>query len=147
MTALVEREGACLPLDGRVVRLGSDCVLCCFRLPTSMPIPLAVVSPADIELLTWAFAGMTAPGRQPTCLLLVRPHSAVAANALANGTDLVLRTHFRDLAITTGPAEAAEGLSTDERAVMARAVLSSTAVHWTPSLGNSAVGTHGASAR
>ncbi len=127
MTALIAREGSCSLLAGRTSRIGSDWVFCSFRLPTSMPIPLAVISPVDVELATWAFTGMRAPAHQPTCLLLVRPHSAAAATAIANGTELVLRTHFRDIAIATGPAEGASHLSSGERAVAARAVLSSIA--------------------
>ena len=125
MTAFGEREPSPSSAGGRVFRLGADWAVCSFRLPTSMPIPLAVLSPAEIDLSTWAFAGMKAPTHRPTCLLLVQVRHAAASAALANGTRLVVRTHFHDLAISMRPQEAFDGLPSDERSLMARAVLSS----------------------
>lgn len=120
----IERDGFSTECDGRAFRLGADWALCSFRLPTSMPIPLAVVVPDGVALETWAFSGLDAQADRPTCLLLLRLQDAAARNALAHGTRLVVATHFHALAVTTGPAEPADRLPPDDRTVMARAVLS-----------------------
>lgn len=124
MTTSVERDSLSSCYDGRVFRLGPDWALCSFRLSTSMPIPLALVAPGDIALETWAFTGMAARADRPTCLLLMRVQGAVARIAMEQGTHLVVDTHFHPIAVTTGPAETADGLPPGDRAVMARAVLS-----------------------
>lgn len=126
MTASVAREGrsSSPTLDGRTIRLGPSWYLCRHRLPTAMPIPLAVASPGDVDLATWAFAGMKAPSREPTCLLLLRPNGIAPETALERGTRLVVATHFHDIAVSSGPAEAPEALEATERAVIAQAVLS-----------------------
>lgn len=125
MTASFDREGASTRCDARIFRFGSDWVLCSFRLPTSMPIPLAVVAPGDVTLETWAFAGMTAREKRSTGLLLLRTRGDAAGTALARGTRLVVATHFHPITLATGPAEPAGTLSPGDAAVMARAVLSS----------------------
>ena len=124
MTASVDQDGLSSCGDGRVFLLGPDWALCSFLLPTSMPIPLAVVEPAGMVLETWAFTGMTARASRPTCLLLVRTQVAEARIALERGTRFVVATHFHVVAVTTGPAEPAEDLPPVDRALMARAVLS-----------------------
>lgn len=126
MTASVAREGrsSSPSLDGRTIRLGPGWYLCSHRLPTAMPIPLAVAAPGDVDLATWAFAGMKAPSREPACLLLLRPNGAAAETALERGTRLVVATHFHDIAVSSGPAQAPEALAAAERAVIAQAVLS-----------------------
>lgn len=126
MTASVAREGrsSSPTLDGRTIRLGPGWYLCSHRLPTAMPIPLAVVAPGDVDLATWAFAGMKAPSREPACLLLLRPNGTAAETALERGTRLVVATHFHDIAVSSGPAQAPEALAAAERAVIAQAVLS-----------------------
>ena len=125
MTVSFDREGASIRCNARIFRLGSDWALCSFRLPTSMPFPLAVVAPGDVTLETWAFAGMTAREKRPTGLLLLRTRSDAAEKALARGTRLVVATHFHPITLETGPAEPAGMLSPGDAALMARAVLSS----------------------
>lgn len=125
MTASFDREGPSTRCNARIFRLGSDWVLCSFRLPTSMPIPLAVVAPADITLETWAFAGMSTREKPPTGLLLLRMRGDAAETVLARGTRLVVATHFHPITLAIGPADPAGTLTLGDAAVMARAVLSS----------------------
>lgn len=124
MPASVERDSPALRFKGRVFWLGPNWVVCSFRLPTSMPIPLEVVAPSDISLETWAFRGMAAQADRQVCLLLLRAHGGAARSALAHGMLLVVATHFHPVAIATDPAEAADGLPLGDRTVMAQAILS-----------------------
>ncbi|WP_375462387.1 hypothetical protein [uncultured Methylobacterium sp.] len=124
MARSVEDEGRAPGIDGRTIRLGPGWYLCKFRLPTAMPIPLGIARPEHLDLVTWAFAGMSAAASRPTCLLVARPRGREAEAALEGGGALVVATHFRDLHVSSSPARPPDELPPDERAVLARAVLS-----------------------
>ena len=125
MTASFDHKDSSTRCNARIYRFGSDWVICSFRLPTSMPIPLEVVAPGDVTLETWAFAGMNARKKRPTGLLLLHTRGDAAETVLARGTRLVVATHFHPITLATGPAEPEGTLSPGDAAVMARAVLSS----------------------
>ncbi|MCK2056373.1 hypothetical protein [Methylobacterium sp. 37f] len=124
MTASVKPKRSSNTCEGRLFDFGSDWVLCSFRLPTSMPIPLAVVAPSNISLETWAFTGMTSRANRPICLMLLRVEDAEARASLAREMRLVVATHFHLITVATTPTEPADGIDLNDQKVMAEAVLS-----------------------
>lgn len=114
--------GRMISSSGRTIRLGPDWYLCRLALPTSLPIPLGIEEPHGLDLVTWAFSGVTAAAADPACLLILRPRDAAARSALDSGTRLVVATHFRAMAVVLPAAEPAETLSQADRHTVARAI-------------------------
>lgn len=111
-------------VQGRTRRLGTAWYLCTFPLPTSLPIPLGIASPSGLALVTWAFSRLTPDDAGPAGLLIVAPRDAAGRAALEAGTRLVVATHFRDMPVLCGAAEAEATIRPDDLDAVAKAVVS-----------------------
>lgn len=95
------------------------------RLPMggSCAIPLAVTAPANVTLLSWAFAEFNMrPSTNPVCLMVL---GGQAAEHLTPGGVIAVRTHIRDLRIAL--AETPVPLSESELAIIAKLLLAALA--------------------
>jgi len=108
-------------VPGRLFSAGPGSAVLSVALPTSLPIPLGATTPG-LDLVTWAFAGLApddAAGPRALLVLAARDGAGLHGN-----TTIGLATHYRDYAVSIeAPAPLAE-LPADDRAVLARALLS-----------------------
>lgn len=110
----------------RLVHAGGRVFVLDLPLPTSLPIPLGVSAPAEIALLTWAFAGLAVDDPSGPRGLLVLAADDAAQNMLCEGQgNIAVATHFRDLDVALSGLSPIDALSQEDRALLTRAVLSS----------------------
>lgn len=106
-------------LAARLFAAGPGVWVCRYPVATDLPIPLAVIAPAGVDLLTWAFAGFGADDRDPAGLLVLHD----PGGALSEGGTLTLETHFRACALACSKPRPAAELTAPARAALAGAVL------------------------
>lgn len=113
-------------VTGRIFTIGARAAVCVLPLPSSMPIPLDVIRPAAVDLLTWAFVGLgeDGPGARARCLLALVARDAEARARLVREGHLTLAMHFRELPVALTQAAPDALPAPDELRVLARAVLS-----------------------
>ncbi len=107
------------PAEARLFAAGQGVLVCRYPVATDLPIPLAVLAPDGLGLLTWAFTGFGGPEPDPAGLLVLQDARA----ALAQGGTLTLETHFRDAAIACPKPRPVAELARPERAALGEAVL------------------------
>ncbi|KQT20021.1 hypothetical protein ASG40_04295 [Methylobacterium sp. Leaf399] len=126
MTSLAEPAAqAARRVGGEIWPITDHVVVCRYPVSTSLPIPLAVLAPGGLDLVTWTFAGMGeagSGGQAPVALLVLAGPDA--ATALREAGELALATHFHDLAIAVPRSGTAQALTAVEREALCVAVLS-----------------------
>ena len=108
-------------VSGRLFSAGPDSAVLSVALPTSLPIPLGATTPG-LDLVTWAFAGLApddASGPRALLVLAARDGAGLRGDA-----PIGLATHYRDYVVSIEAAAPLAALAADDRAVLARALLS-----------------------
>ncbi len=96
-----------------------------FPLGGSCGIPLIILSPVGIEILTWAFMGFDSQSAgDPSCVLVL---GRTDGGPIAAEASLTVRAHVRDLNLTVSPSSAGASLSQSESLLLAEAVITALA--------------------
>lgn len=112
---------------GRLFSAGARTFVLSLPLPSSLPIPLHAIT-AGLDLAAWAFAGLAPDDAQgPRALLVLIARDETVARSLREGARIGLALHYRDVTVAPTAAAPLAELPADDRAVLARAVLSAAA--------------------